>query len=308
MSLQAGWATVSNPRELINADVIARASRLEIVARETVEGFISGLHKSPFHGLSVEFRQHRNYSYGDDLKHLDWKVYGKTDRYYIKEYEKETNVRVYIAVDGSASMGYGEEGETKYDYASQAAACLAYLLLRQQDAPSLYLIGSEGIEIVPPKTSGLQMQTISHTLATHHPKGKADIPEALGRIASEAHPKSIIIIISDLFAHTEKLLPGLRQIRQRKHDTIVLHVLHKDEMEFPFHRMTRFKDLELPRSLLVNTHFLRNAYIREVNSFIELVKSECLSTRTDYSLQVTSEPLAVALTAYLAARKGGNRR
>ena len=298
---------MSSAEELIQADVIARAHRLEIVARETVEGFISGLHKSPFHGLSVEFSQHRNYAYGDDLKHLDWKVYGKTDRYYIKEYEKETNVRVYIVVDASASMGYGEQGETKYDYASRAAACLAYLLLRQQDAPSLQLFTADGLEAVPPRTSGIQIQTIAHTLARCRPRGEADLAATLERLASEAHPKSIVVIISDLFAKTGRLVPSLRQIRQRKHDTIVFHVLHKDEMEFPFHRMTRFKDLEIPRSLLVNAHFLRDAYIREVNGFIESIKSECLSTRTDYALFNTSEPLSVALAAYLAARKGRDR-
>jgi len=299
---------VSRAEELIQADVIARASRLEIVARETVEGFISGLHKSPFHGLSVEFSQHRNYSYGDDLKHLDWKVYGKTDRYYIKEYEKETNVRAYIVVDASASMGYGDEGETKYDYASRAAACLAYLLLRQQDAPSLHLFSGDGLTVVPPKTRGIQMQTIAHALADRRPTGQANLAEVLERLASEAHPKSIVIVISDMFAEADRLVGALRQIRQRKHDAIVFHVLHRDELEFPFHRMTRFKDVEITRALLVNAHFLRDAYLREAKAFIETIKSECLSTRTDYVLLDTSEPLSVALAAYLAARKGRDRK
>jgi len=298
---------VSKADQLIQADVVARASRLELVARETVEGFISGLHKSPFHGLSVEFRQHRNYSYGDDLRHLDWKVYGKTDRYYIKEYEKETNVRVYIAVDASRSMAYGPEGNTKYDYASRLAACMAYLMHRQQDAPALFLFTGDDMQFLPARTSTIQMTNITHSLATTQPEGQSDLPAVLGRIASEAHPNSVVVVVSDLLADLDGLLHGLREIRQRKHDTIVFQIVDEDELGFPFHRMTRFKDLESPRSVIVEAHFLQKAFVREFSAFIEAISTECQNTRIDHTLMPTSEPLAVALTAYLASRNAGRR-
>ena len=299
---------MSKAEDLIQADVIARASRLDLVARETVDGFISGLHRSPFHGLSVEFSQHRNYAYGDDLKHLDWKVFGKTDRYYIKEYEKETNVRVYIVVDTSRSMAYGGEETTKYDYAARLAACLAYLMLRQQDAPGLVLFNEDGMRVIPPKTSAVQIHNITHALASTEPSGAADLSDVLIRIASEAHPKSVVVVISDFFAELDSIVSALRELRQRRHDTILFQVVDQHELEFPFHRMTRFHDLESTRRLLVEAHFLRNAYIREFNRFLEEFRTECLNSRIDRTMLPTSEPLSIGLAAFLASRRGGRRR
>jgi len=299
---------VSRAQDLIQPDVIARASRLELVARETVEGFISGLHRSPFHGLSVEFSQHRNYAYGDDLKHLDWKVFGKTDRFYIKEYEKETNVRVYIAVDASRSMAYGPPGATKYDYASRLAACLAYLMLRQQDAPGLALFNAAGLRLTPPRTSAAQIHNIAHALVACAPEGLTDLPSALTRLAAEAHQKSVVVVISDFFAQIEPVVAALRELRQRRHDTIVFQVIDADETEFPFHHLTRFCDMETTRRVLVEPHFLRASYMREFGSFMETLRTECLNARIDHRTLVTREPLSVGLASYLASRRSGGAR
>ena len=299
---------MSRAQDLIQPDVIARASRLELVARETVEGFISGLHRSPFHGLSVEFSQHRNYAYGDDLKHLDWKVFGKTDRFYIKEYEKETNVRVYIAVDASRSMAYGPAGRTKYDYASRLAACLAYLMLRQQDAPGLVLFNSSGLRLTPPRTSAAQIHNIAHALIAGAPQGPTDLAAALSRLAAEAHQRSVVVIVSDFFAEPDPVISALRELRQRRHDTIVLQVIDSDETEFPFHHLTRFSDLETARRVLVEPHFLRESYLREFGSFMETLRTGCLNSRIDHRTLVTRDPLSVGLASYLASRRTGGAR
>ncbi len=278
---------------------------LELKARLIVEGFLAGQHASPYKGSSVEFREHREYVPGDDVRFIDWKVYGKSDRFYIKEYEEETNLRAYIVLDTSGSMGYAGRGVSKLEYAKYVAASLTHLIARQQDAVALVVWDSELKKFIPPGNNALHLKDIYATLAAAEPRGTTDITALLGALTERIRRKSVIILISDLLdADGPSLARGLRKIRHKGHDLILFQTLDPDELEFPFDRLTRFEGLEDAQHVRVDPKALRAAYLDALKDFQQSVKTGCVANGMDYQVLDTGRPLDVALTTYLAARAG----
>ncbi|HOX08416.1 MAG TPA: DUF58 domain-containing protein [Planctomycetota bacterium] len=290
-------------RKYLDPKTLSKASRLEMRARLVVEGYISGMHRSPYHGFSVEFAQHREYAPGDDLKHMDWKVFGRSDRYYIKEYEEETNLRCHIILDTSESMNYASPGHmTKLEYGCYIAATLAYMLLRQQDAVSLTLFDNAIKKMVPSSASPAQLRTVLYELCQIVPEKKTDMNLIFHDLAERVKRRGLVVLISDLFDNAENILRGLQHFRHKRHEVLVFHVLDDAETRFPFKDMTKFLGLESWPELIVDPPSLRKAYVEEYEAFVAAMKKGCLNTRIDYAVMNTSQPLDVALTAYLATR------
>ena len=290
-------------RKYLDPKTLSKASRLEMRARLVVEGYISGMHRSPYHGFSVEFAQHREYAPGDDLKHLDWRVYGRADRYYIKEYEEETNLRCHIILDTSESMNYASPGRmTKLEYGCYIAATLTYMLLRQQDSVGLTTFDNAIKKMVPSSASPAQLRTILYELCQIVPEQKTDMNLIFHDLAERVKRRGLVVLISDLFDNPENILRGLQHFRHKRHEVLVFHVLDDAETNFPFKDMTKFLGLESWPELIVDPPSLRRAYIEEYENFVATMKKGCLNTRIDYAVMNTSHPLDVALTAYLATR------
>ena len=293
--------TTASKRSL-HPEVIKRIGRLEIRARHIVEGLLSGMHRSPYFGQSIEFLQHREYVPGDDLRRVDWKVWAKQDRLYIKQYEEDTNLRCCLLVDTSASMEYGSGALTKCDYAMTAAAALAYLLLRQQDAVGCAVF-DEGIrQAIPLRTSTSHLTTIVRALEQREPRDKTRLYDVLARVAETYPRRGMMVLISDLFVDAADIQRGLRLLRQRGHDVLVLHVLDDDELDFPFARPARFEGLETADQLTCNPRALREGYLASLEQFLSTVRHNCARDNVDYALIRTSMPLDAALTAFLRHR------
>lgn len=288
--------------------VLNKISRLEIKARMIVEGFVSGLHKSPYHGYSVEFAEHREYVPGDDLRHLDWRVLGRSDRLYIKEYEQETNLRSCILLDTSESMSYKSGELSKYEFASYLAASLAYLVIHQQDAAGLVLFDREVTRFIPPSSSTGHLRNLVTEIAAVEPKKKGAMSAVLHDVAERLKKKGLVILISDLFDDPKEILSGLRHFRHDKHDVIVFHVMDEYETTFPFQRMTLFEGLEEYPELLADPRALREQYLAEIKEFTVALQRGCMENRIDYCQVTTDQNLDVALSAYLATRLGTRAR
>ena len=289
-------------RKYLDPKVLAKISRLDLKARLIVEGFISGLHKSPYHGFSVEFAQHRKYVPGDDTRHIDWKVYGKSDRYYIKQYEQETNLKSHILLDVSESMGYASDGMTKLEYGGCIAASLAYLMLQQQDAVGLALFDSDVREFIRESGHPSHLKLITHKIEQARPRGKTKMRGIFDDLAERIKRRGLVIIISDLFVDVEDLLVALRHFRYKRHEVIVFHVLDEYERTFPFTELTLFKGLEQYPQIFAEPRALRKDYLREFEEFVRKIKQGCREYRIDYVQLATSDSLEVALSSYLAAR------
>ncbi len=286
---------------------LAKIARLEIRARLIVEGFISGVHRSPYRGASVEFAEHREYVPGDDIRHIDWKVYGRSDRYYIKQYEEETNLRTQILLDASESMAFGSGAMTKLDYGRTLAAALAFLILKQRDSVGAFVF-DEGIrEQVPLSSNPTHLRNMVSALAAEPGRAKTDLGEVLARVGDRVRSRSLIILISDLFDEVDKVRYGLRRLRHEGHEVMVFHVMDTQELTFPFQRMTMFEGLEEFEDLLANPTTLREAYLTEVKEHLEAVKRLCRGLRIDYQLVDTAERFDVVLTEFLAQRAGSIR-
>jgi len=292
----------------LQPDVLAKIGGLEFRARQVVEGFISGMHSSPYHGFSVEFAQHREYVPGDDLRHLDWRVYGKSDRYYIKQYEEETNLRAHLLLDCSSSMSYPEHASTtgrmnKFEYAATLAASLAYLLIHQQDAVGLMLFDDDIRAHLPASSNHAHLQTILAQLEQARLERPTQNRALFTQLASQLPRRSIVILISDLLADVEEVIQGIETLRHGHHEVIVLHVLDRDEREFPFQDNTLFEGLEAPDlSLTADPQSLRSEYLSVLAAFIDRIRTACTNSRIDYVGLSTADPLDVALRRYLAQR------
>jgi len=299
-----------DPKRYLDPRVLDSIRRLDLRARLVVEGFVSGMHDSPYRGSSVEFRQHREYVPGDDIRHVDWKVYAKSDRIYIKEFEEETNLKAHLFVDQSESMSYGEE-RTKFDYAATMAASLAFLMHQQRDSVSLSLFDEGFQKQLPPSNSRAMLNNILHALSEAKAVGKTKIGAILHEMAERISQKGLVILISDLFDDPEQILSGLRHLRHCGHDVLLFHILDREEVDFPFERMTLFKGMEMLPELLVDPKSLRDAYLKEVRKFEGQMRKGCQSQKIDYQLVVSDQNLDVVLTTYLAKRtalmKGGRR-
>jgi uncharacterized protein (DUF58 family) len=298
----------SASKRSLQPELIKRIGRLEVRARHIVEGLLSGMHRSPYFGQSVEFLQHRQYVAGDDLRHVDWKVWGKQDRLYVKQYEEDTNLRACLLVDLSASMAYGNGSLTKCDYACTAAAALAYLLLRQQDAVGCVAFDESIRHMVPFRTSTGHLTTIARALSVAEPHDTTEISSVLTQVAENYPRRGMMVLLSDLLVDPEDLLRGLRLLRQRGHDVLVLHVLDDDELDFPFAGPARFEGLESDEHLSCNPRALRQGYLDALEEFLAAVRRGCARDRVDYALVRTSEPLDAALVAFLSHRNRQRRR
>jgi uncharacterized protein (DUF58 family) len=304
---------MSHATDLISPRDLQRIADLQVLARMVVEGFCSGLHQSPHKGLSVEFKQHRPYVHGDDLRYLDWRIFGKSDRYFIREYEAETNLRATLLVDASGSMAYGGEPRTdaaasgrlsKYDYAIRLAACLAYLMLAQQDAVGLILFDTAIRKFVPPRSTPRHMQALIDALTRQPTGGETSLGTVFPRMVPKLHRRGLLIVLSDCFDEVNSLLRALAQFRHAGHEVIVLQLWHRDELEFPFTRWTRFDCLETPgRSHLVDPASLRAGYLEKLGEYRDALRGGCRKHLVDLVPIVTDRPYADALAEYLAFRK-----
>lgn len=294
-------------QKYLDPKVLARIQRLDLKTRLIVEGFVSGMHRSPFHGLSVEFAQHREYSPGDDIKHVDWKVWCRTDRYYIKQYEEETNLRSTFLVDVSESMRYARAdraaaGLTKFHYAGCVAASLALLLLRQQDAVGLATFDDALRAHVPPSANPNQIKTIVHELEQASLAQKTDLEPICHNLAEKIPRRGLVCLISDLLVDVDGLVRGLQHLAHKGHDLMVLHLLDEDELVFPFQGNTLFRGMETAGELVVEPRALRQGYLDALHAFLADVKRRCGAVRADYKLVSTADHLGAVLAAFLAAR------
>jgi len=294
---------MENYRRFLQPEVVAKLAGIDIKARLVVEGFLSGLHRSPYHGFSVEFAEYRQYMPGDEIKRVDWKVYGRTYRYYVKEYEEETNLKAYLLLDASRSMAYKSGEVDKVEYGSCLAAALAYLLLHQQDAVGL-LIFDVGIRTyIPPRAVKVHLNTILRELESLKPMEKTNVGLTLHELAERLKRRGLIILISDLFDDFGQILSGLKHFRHKKHEVIVFHILDRFEREFPFERDTVFKDLESGEEIFTQPGQIRQEYRKNIQAFTERYKRECREERIDYVPLDTSTPYDYALFAYLSKRR-----
>jgi uncharacterized protein (DUF58 family) len=284
---------------------LAKLAGLSLRARHIVEGFVSGLHRSPYHGFSIEFAEHREYAPGDDLRYLDWKVFGRTDKFYLKQYEDETNLLCYLVVDTSESMLYrGPDSPlSKLEYAQCIAASLAWLVLEQQDAVGVATFDRELRANVRPASGASQFKQILHVLESASAAGRKTATGPIFHdLAERFHKRGVVIILSDLFDDLEGMLSGLKHFRHRRHDLIVMQVLDPAEIEFPFRNLTLFKGLEELPDVLADPRSLRQAYLAEFARFLGRVERGCRHHQIDYRRMRTDQPLDVALSSYLASR------
>ena len=298
-------------RKYLDPRTLAKIQALDIRARLIVEGFITGMHRSPYKGFSVEFAQHRQYVQGDDIRYIDWKVFGRTDRHYIKQYEEETNLQVMLVVDASESMTYAGSqtkgwkagaGWRKFDHATSIAASLAYVALHQQDSAGLAVFDQKVRHFIKPSNNPRQWRIIVDELTTVPKDQKTQTGAILDEIAEQLHHRSLIVLISDLFDDPRSIIKGIQHLRYRRHDLILLQILDHDEMEFPFESTTLFKGMEEMGELVVEPRALREAYLDELRKHSEIIKEECHKLHIDYVQVDTSLPLDVTLPGFLATR------
>jgi uncharacterized protein (DUF58 family) len=288
--------------QFLAPEILARISSLELVARSVVEGFISGLHRSPHLGFSTDFAEHRQYMPGDDLRHLDWKLLARTDRYYIKKYEGDTNAQIHLLVDASASMGYASGEVTKLQYAQYLASSLAYLGVRQHDSVGLGAFDEEMVEHVPASSRSGHLRTVLGVIERLAPGRGTALSEQLHRMAELLTRRGVVVLISDLYDEPDRLIEGLEHLRFRGNDVIVFHVMDRQEMDFDFDEPLVLEDSETEEQLHVLPDVLRDEYLRAIRAHVDALSEGAARNRIDYELLRTSEPLARALFSYLSRR------
>ena len=295
-------------KRFLHPEAIKRISRLDLRARHVVEGFLSGMHRSPYFGQSVEFLQHREYAIGDDLRHMDWKVWARQDRLVVKQFEEDTNLRCTMLVDISNSMQYGEGALNKYDYACTIAGSLAYLVLQQQDAVGCVSFDESVRVNVPIRSKRNHMYSTTNSLEAQQPRDKTDMHAVLRTVAETWPRRGMMVLVSDLLTDTDNLMRGLRLLRQRGHDVLVFHVMDDDELDFPFSGPMRFDGLETDAFLNCNPRALREGYMEALEHFLQDVRHRCAQNTIDYALIRTSQPLDAVLATYLSNRLGMHHR
>jgi uncharacterized protein (DUF58 family) len=294
---------------VLDPSAIARFGRLELLARLVVEGVMSGLHKSPFKGFSVEFAEHRQYGPGDEIRHIDWRTYGKTDRYFVKEYEEETNLKAYLIVDTSGSMGYQGRTISKLSCAQQVTASLAYLMIHQRDAVGLVTFDSALKAMIPPRSAPHHFSVLCKALEDSRVGGETPLSEILHTLADRIRRRGLVIIVSDGFDQIAALTTALRHLRHRKHEVLFLQVLAPEEEEFPFRLPMRFRDLENPgRFSRVDPAAIRANYLEKFREHCRVLKENLLAMHADYHRISTADPVEQTLLSYLAARSSRGAR
>ena len=293
---------MDDPQRYLDPLALAKVGSLELQARLIVEGYLSGMHKSPYHGFSVEFAQHREYVPGDDIKHVDWKVYGRTGRFFLKQYEEETNLVCWLLLDTSESMRYGSGPVTKYDYACMSAAALAYLTLHQQDSVGLVTFDNQVRNFLRPSSQPSHLKEMVNLMNRGRPREKTSLAPIFHDLAERLNRRAVVVLLSDLVDDPADLLAGLQHLRYKRHEVIVLHVLDRAEMEFPFQEATLFRGLEEFPELLTDPRSLRQGYLEQVATFLTDVQRGCRAQNIDYVQLPTDTDLGVALSGYLAHR------
>jgi uncharacterized protein (DUF58 family) len=285
--------------------VLARLGTLKLRVRAVTEGILSGLHKSPQHGQSVEFAEHKEYTPGDEIRHIDWKAYGKFDKYYVKRFEQETNLRAYLVVDASGSMGYRSDpaGLSKLELASALAASLAYLLVRQQDAVGLLLVQGDVAGAIPPRASASHLVPVVEALETARPEGETRLASAVDWIIERAPRRSSVLVFSDLFDREEKIVRHLAQLGRRKHEVTLFHVLDRAELEFPFDDPTLFLSMEDPRQVEAHGREVKRGYLEVLGRWLEETRRAAAEADVDYVLCPTDRPLDELILPFLARRE-----
>ncbi|MEZ6070961.1 MAG: DUF58 domain-containing protein [Pirellulales bacterium] len=289
-------------KKYLHPEAVARVARLDLRARYVVEGFFSGLHRSRYFGRSIEFLQHRQYVPGDDPRHVDWKVWARKDRLYVKQYEEDTNLRCTLLVDASRSMHYGSGPLNKFDYACSLAASVAYLSLHQHDSVACTVFDEEVRASLPHRSRFAQLHEIIKAFDVAEPAGKTDMHRILRETAETLPRRGLVVLFSDLLAEREGFFRGIRLLRQRGHDVLVFQILDDDELDFPFTGPVRFDAAESTNHLTCNPRLLKEGYLEALQTFLEEVCRGCAQNRADYQLIRTSDPLDMALTTMLASR------
>jgi uncharacterized protein (DUF58 family) len=298
---------LNEPLKYLQPAVVAQLANMELRARLVVEGFITGLHKSPYHGFSVEFIEHRQYMPGDEIKHIDWKAYGKTERFYIKQFEEETNLKSYLIIDVSKSMDYASKGNlTKFEYVSYIAAALSYLMIEQRDAVGLTLF-DEGIRLsLPPRATRSYLKELLKELELAKPAKTTGTAASLHRIAEQIKRRGLVIVLSDFFDKPESVMTALKHFRHKGHEVVVMQVLDPLECSFAFGSDAIFKDLETQEELMTQPWHIQSAYQHSMQEFLKYYKVQCRNNNIDYLLLDTSVPFDKALFEYLNKRKRMN--
>lgn len=293
----------------LDPKLLAALSSMEIRARTVVEGMVEGLHKSPFKGFNVEFSEYRQYVPGDPLKDIDWKVYARTDKYYIKEHEEETNLSGYLVMDTSGSMSYKGQGSmSKLDYAATLAASLAYLMLKQQDSVGLVTFADGLRKMIRPRTGMAHLKAVCNELETTKPSAMTNIGASLDLVGQSMKKRGIFILFSDLMDNAEVIIQKLRQLRTRRHEIVLFHVLDRDEISFPFDDTTIFHDLEDESEIVTDAFQLRNEYLKRVRQLMNTFKSALRKSGIDYLIADTSMPLEANLRSFFSRRQAVNTR
>ncbi|MDR3635230.1 MAG: DUF58 domain-containing protein [Isosphaeraceae bacterium] len=292
----------------LDPTALARFGRLELIARLVVEGVMSGLHKSPFKGFSVEFAEHRQYGPGDEIRHIDWRAFGKTDRYFVKEYEEETNLKAYLVVDSSGSMGYAGRTVSKFEHARRLAAALAYLMISQRDAVGLVTFDTALRAMIPPRSAPGHFSVVCKALEDTKTGGEAPLSKVLHVLAERIRRRGLVVILSDGFDQIEELISALRHLRHRRHEVLFFHTLAPEEEEFPFRRPARFRNLErVDHQIRVDPLALRGAYLERFSTFCKTLKEQVQAMEADYHKASTAEPIETTLLNYLSSRAGRGR-
>jgi uncharacterized protein (DUF58 family) len=288
----------------LKPSVINQIKRLDLRAQFVVKGFLHGLHASPFHGFSVEFSEHRKYSHGDDLKDIDWQVYAKTDKYYVKKFESETNITGFLAMDLSSSMGYTYQQElTKFDYAICLAASLAYLMISQQDPVGLVTFNDRIRQSLPPRSKRTQLGNVLSMLSNLEPDGKTDFRQSIEQLASMLKTKSLVMIFSDFLVNEDETLDALYRLRHSGHDVILFHVLDEAEVNFPFKGVYKMRDPESGEEIKIDADGYRKGYLQQIKDFRDDLAKNCNRSGIDYVPIDTSMQFDKALVEYLHSRQ-----
>ena len=300
--------TATDYRKYLDPRTLARIASLDLRARLIVEGLMTGMHRSPYQGASVEFAQHRPYTFGDDIRRVDWKVLGKTDRVYLKQYIEETNLHLISVVDASESMGYGtvtggdKTTWTKYDHATAIAASLSYMAIQQQDSVGLAVFDNQLKKYLKPSNAPAQWKMVVNELQLVPKWNKTNTGKILDQLAEKLHHRSLIVLLSDFFDDVDNLKKGLRHLRYKKHEVMAFQVLDPTEIEFPFEETTLFRGLEEMGDLLTEPRALREGYLAELALFTEELSKLCRGMHVDFTRLSSGDPLDVALGGFLAAR------
>ena len=294
----------TNYQQYLDPEIVSKLKGMEIRARMVVEGFIAGLHKSPYHGFSVEFAEHRQYMPGDNIRDIDWKVYARSDRYYIKQFEEETNLKAYLLLDCSASMAY-KSGDriSKMEYARLLCGALSYMMLRQRDAVGLVTFDEKLRRYIPPRSKSGHLHVLLNELSRQAPSDKTDITSTLHEMAERIKRRGLVIILSDLLDDAGKIISGLKHFRYNKHEVIVFHILDPRERDFAFPSEAIFKDMETGEELTTLPYQIKGHYAQAVSDFSEEIAAACRQSRIDYHQIDTSMPFDKALYAFLSKRE-----